>query len=132
MEFVLRQGKFVITVVRPRSPAHNKGVRVGQQIESVYDGYGKPVQGSTAPQLAQQIGYAPRPVHIKFANANVQIVQRVYNPRPYYVYRRRHDYSTAAAVVGAAAVGGMVMGAMMAGPHHRHHHRGHRGWGRGR
>jgi len=106
IEFILRQGKFFLTVVRPGSPAQGKGVRVGMQIESVYDGHGKPVQGSNAPQLAQQISYAPRPVHIKFANANVVIVQRCYNPRPYYVYRRRHGYNTAAAV-GAAAVGGM-------------------------
>jgi len=130
IEFVLRQNKFVLTIVRPRSPAANKGVRVGQQIESVYDGYGRPVQGSTAPQLAQQISYAPRPVHIKFANSNVVVVQRVYNPRPYHVYRRRHQYSTGAAI-GAAVFGGAVMGAILGGPHHRHHHGRHRGWGRG-
>merc|ERR1719499_2149031 len=82
IEFVLRQGQFVLTVVRQNGAAFHKGVRVGQKIESVFDGYGRPIQGSGAPQLAAQISNAPRPIHMKFANANVVIVQRVYAQRP--------------------------------------------------
>jgi len=129
IEFVLRQGNFILTKVVRGGAAARKGVRVGQVIESVYDGYGRPVQANGAPQLAAQMRNAPRPLNIKFVNKNVVVVQKVYAGRPYHVYNRKYNPAIG---FGAAVVTGAVIGAALAGPPHHHHHRGRHHHHRGR
>jgi len=132
LEFKLMAAKYVIIKVKPNTPAAHKGVRVGQAIESVYDGYGHPVQASTASQLAQQMSYAPRPLMIKFVESNARMSQRCYAPRPHHVYRRNHGLAVAGGIFAGLAIASAFAGSNSSSHHHGHHggrrhHHGHRG-----
>jgi len=96
IEFALFKNGFVVTSVQPCSPAFHECLKQGLQLESIYDGNYKPIQATSAPQLKQQLDYAPRPLYIKFTPQRHEAAEQVYAEVPYYTYRHSHNTSAIA------------------------------------
>jgi len=71
LEFKLTRDTFIVTKVIRNYEAHTKGVMVGMRMVSAFDGFGNSVQGSTAPELAQNLSKAARPVRITFVSEHI-------------------------------------------------------------
>jgi len=79
LEFQLENGCFVISKVHMGFEAARKRVELGMRMISIRHGNGGPVTGSTAQQLAQNLGQAPRPLTIQFASGYGAVQQSVYD-----------------------------------------------------
>jgi len=88
MEFQLENGVFVISKVHMGYEAARKSVGIGMRMTSIADGNGDPVTGSSAPQLAGNMGQAPRPLTVQFASGYGPVQQSVYNRFANYVPRQ--------------------------------------------
>jgi len=95
MEFQLENGVFVISKVHMGFEAAKKSVAIGMRMTSITDGNGDRVTGSSAPQLAGNMGRAPRPLTISFASG--------YGPVQQSVYDRFANYAPRQAAVAAPA-----------------------------